>query len=238
MDYKAEYERWLKLATDSEINSELKGMDDVAVEDAFYRNLAFGTGGLRGTIGAGTNRMNIYVVAKASQGLSDYLLKTVEGQPSVVVGYDSRIKSDLFAKVAASVFAANGLKQIIRKALACLGNNIDIHTVCAGADRAAESACTECKVPVEGILHRNIVHTFQFFQQPCISNFLKPALIFCFVIHMFNSVSDISEDNISYPAVFIFIDLSRPVEMIHLIDNAFKILKFIDLYGYRKVSVL
>ena len=75
MDYKAEYERWLKLATDSEINSELKGMDDVAVEDAFYRNLAFGTGGLRGTIGAGTNRMNIYVVAKASQGLSDYLLK-------------------------------------------------------------------------------------------------------------------------------------------------------------------
>ena len=54
--------------------------------------------------------MNIYVVAKASQGLSDYLLKTVEGQPGVVVGYDSRIKSDLFAKVAASVFAANGLK--------------------------------------------------------------------------------------------------------------------------------
>ena len=110
MDYKAEYERWLKLATDEEINAELKGMDDVAVEDAFYRNLAFGTGGLRGTIGAGTNRMNIYVVAKASQGLSDYLLKTVDGQPSVVVGYDSRIKSDLFAKVAASVFAANGLK--------------------------------------------------------------------------------------------------------------------------------
>ena len=110
MDYKAEYERWLKLATDEEINAELKGMDDVAVEDAFYRNLAFGTGGLRGTIGAGTNRMNIYVVAKASQGLSDYLLKTIDGQPSVVVGYDSRIKSDLFAKVAASVFAANGLK--------------------------------------------------------------------------------------------------------------------------------
>ena len=92
MDYKAEYERWLQLATDEEINDELKGMDDVAVEDAFYRNLAFGTGGLRCTIGTGTNRMNIYVVAKASQGLSDYLLKTVDGQPSVVVGYDSRIK--------------------------------------------------------------------------------------------------------------------------------------------------
>ena len=81
MDYKAEYERWLKLATDEEINAELKGMDDVAVEDAFYRNLAFGTGGLRGTIGAGTNRMNIYVVAKASQGLSDYLSSCRLRQP-------------------------------------------------------------------------------------------------------------------------------------------------------------
>ena len=110
MDYKAEYKRWLEKVTDTELLEELERMDDVAMEDAFYRNLAFGTGGLRGTIGAGTNRMNIYVVAKASQGLSDYLLKTVEGQPSVVVGYDSRIKSDLFAKVAASVFAANGLK--------------------------------------------------------------------------------------------------------------------------------
>ena len=110
MDYKAEYKRWLEKVTDTELLEELERMDDVAMEDAFYRNLAFGTGGLRGTIGAGTNRMNIYVVAKASQGLSDYLLKTVDGQPSVVVGYDSRIKSDLFAKVAASVFAANGLK--------------------------------------------------------------------------------------------------------------------------------
>ena len=110
MDYKAEYKRWLEKVIDKELLEELNGMDDVAMEDAFYRNLAFGTGGLRGTIGAGTNRMNIYVVAKASQGLSDYLLKTVDGQPSVVVGYDSRIKSDLFAKVAASVFAANGLK--------------------------------------------------------------------------------------------------------------------------------
>lgn len=110
MNYKEEYERWLKSSSDDEINAEIKYMDDVSKEDAFYRNLAFGTGGLRGTIGAGTNRMNIYVVAKASQGLSDYLLKTVEGQISVVVGYDSRIKSDLFAKVSASVFAANGIK--------------------------------------------------------------------------------------------------------------------------------
>ncbi len=110
MDYKAEYERWLQKVTDEELLAELKSMDDTAIEDAFYRNLAFGTGGLRGTIGAGTNRMNIYVVAKASQGLADYMLSTVSGQPSAVVGYDSRIKSDVFAKVAASVFAANGIK--------------------------------------------------------------------------------------------------------------------------------
>ena len=110
MDYKAEYERWLQKVTDEELLTELKSMDDVAIEDAFYRNLAFGTGGLRGTIGAGTNRMNIYVVAKASQGLADYMLSTVSGQPSAVVGYDIRIKSDVFAKVAASVFAANGIK--------------------------------------------------------------------------------------------------------------------------------
>ena len=74
-----------------------------------YRDLAFGTGGLRGVIGAGTNRMNIYTVAKASQGLADYLKKNF-AEPSVAIGYDSRIKSDVFAKVAAGVFAANGVK--------------------------------------------------------------------------------------------------------------------------------
>lgn len=108
MDYKKEYERWLINATDEDIKLELESMDDAAMEDAFYRDLAFGTGGLRGTIGAGTNRMNIYVVAKASQGLANYLLKAYSS-PSVVIGYDSRIKSDLFARTAASVFAANGL---------------------------------------------------------------------------------------------------------------------------------
>lgn len=110
MDYKVEYNRWLENVTDEEVRNELILMNDTQIEDSFYRNLAFGTGGLRGTIGAGTNRMNIYVVAKASQGLADYLLSSVSEQPSVVVGYDSRIKSDLFARVAAGVFAANGLK--------------------------------------------------------------------------------------------------------------------------------
>lgn len=109
MDYKKEYERWCSCSTDDELKTELNSMDEAAIEDAFYRNLAFGTGGLRGTIGAGTNRMNVHVVAKASQGLANFLLSTTES-PSVVIGYDSRIKSDVFAKVAAGVFAANGVK--------------------------------------------------------------------------------------------------------------------------------
>ena len=110
MVIKKEYERWLTNVTaDSDVACELKTMDDVNVEDAFYRNLAFGTGGLRGVIGAGTNRMNIYTVAKASQGLADYLNKNFS-DPLIAIGYDSRIKSDVFAKVAADVFAANGVK--------------------------------------------------------------------------------------------------------------------------------
>lgn len=111
MDYKKEYQRWCELAVaDNDLVAELKAMDDAKIEDAFYRNLAFGTGGLRGTIGAGTNRMNVYVVAKASQGLANYVIKEFGPKSSIAIGYDSRIKSDLFAKVAASVFAANGLK--------------------------------------------------------------------------------------------------------------------------------
>ena len=110
MNYIAEYKRWLENATaDADVVAELKAMDEVKIEDAFYRNLAFGTGGLRGTIGAGTNRMNVHTVSKATQGLADYLVKHFE-QPSVAIGYDSRIKSDVFAKVAAAVFAANGVK--------------------------------------------------------------------------------------------------------------------------------
>lgn len=103
------YDIWIEKATvDQDIVDELKKMKDSEdkKEDAFYRNLAFGTGGLRGIIGAGTNRMNIYTVAKATQGLADYLIKKYD-KPSVVIGYDSRKKSEMFAKVAAGVFAAN-----------------------------------------------------------------------------------------------------------------------------------
>ena len=117
MDYRKEYERWCACATsDADVAAELKTMDDAKVEDAFYRDLSFGTGGLRGVIGAGTNRMNIYTVAKASQGLADYLNKHFD-KPSVSIGYDSRIKSDVFAKAAAGVFAANGVQVNIWPAL-------------------------------------------------------------------------------------------------------------------------
>jgi phosphoglucomutase len=92
--------------------------DEVRIEDAFYRNLVFGTGGLRGVIGAGTNRMNIYTVAKASQGLANYV-NTIfqEKDRKIAISYDSRIKADLFAKVAAGVFAASGIKVFIYKEL-------------------------------------------------------------------------------------------------------------------------
>ena len=109
MSYFEEYKRWCEFATEDGLKEILTAMDEVQIEDAFYRNLAFGTGGLRGVIGAGTNRMNVYTVAKASQGLADYLVKTYGEQASVAIGYDSRIKSDLFAKTAASVFASNGV---------------------------------------------------------------------------------------------------------------------------------
>ena len=79
MNIKKEYERWLVNATaDADVAAELKTLDEAKIEDAFYRDLAFGTGGLRGVIGAGTNRMNVYTVTKASQGLADYLKKNFE----------------------------------------------------------------------------------------------------------------------------------------------------------------
>lgn len=109
MSYMEEYKRWCDLATEDGLVPILKAMDEAQIEDAFYRNLAFGTGGLRGTIDAGTNRMNVYTVAKASQGLANYLLKHYGEGASVAIGYDSRIKSNLFAQTAASVFAANGV---------------------------------------------------------------------------------------------------------------------------------
>lgn len=113
-DIRLEYERWTKLAVmDEDVVRELEeiGEDEGRMEDAFYRDLAFGTGGLRGVIGAGTNRMNVYTVGKASQGLANYVKKQFsDGERKIAISYDSRIKSDLFAKVAACVFAENGIE--------------------------------------------------------------------------------------------------------------------------------
>ena len=108
MDYLKEYRRWLDNAP--QFRAELEAMDDKAVEDAFYRDLEFGTAGLRGVLGAGTNRMNEYVVARASQGLADYVNASFPDNRTIAIGYDSRIKSDVFSNVAAEVFAANGIK--------------------------------------------------------------------------------------------------------------------------------
>lgn len=113
---KNEYNRWRQCVKESDLQRELQEMDrqEDLIADAFYRNLAFGTGGLRGVIGVGTNRMNVYTVAKASQGLADYICKNFsEEKRSIAVSYDSRIKSDYFAKVACGVFAANGIHAYI-----------------------------------------------------------------------------------------------------------------------------
>ena len=108
-DYKSIYHTWLRKVDDVDLSKELKGRNEAQIEDAFYRDLEFGTGGLRGVIGAGTNRRNIYTVAKASQGLSNYICKHYpNGKRSVAISRDSRLKSDVFAKIAARVFAANG----------------------------------------------------------------------------------------------------------------------------------
>lgn len=111
-DIKSLYSLWCEKATaDSDLIPELQKIsgDDDAILDRFYKNLEFGTAGLRGVIGAGTNRMNVYTVNQATQGLANYLNENFEN-PSVAVAYDSRIKSDVFAKEAACVLAANGIK--------------------------------------------------------------------------------------------------------------------------------
>lgn len=119
MNINALYNEWLEKATaDPDLKAELesiKGNDD-EILDRFYRCLEFGTAGLRGVIGAGTNRMNYYTVCQATQGLSDYLNAKYE-KPSIAIGYDSRIKSDYFSKEAAKVLAANGIKVYLFKEL-------------------------------------------------------------------------------------------------------------------------
>ena len=117
--YQDMYERWLAAELDdADLKPELESVkgDDAAIQDRFAVALKFGTAGLRGVIGAGTNRMNIYVVRQATQGLANWV-KTQGGSQTVAISYDSRIKSNLFARTAAEVLAANGIKVRIYSAL-------------------------------------------------------------------------------------------------------------------------
>ena len=105
------YTRWLSQQMDDpDLAVELKDIqgNEEEIHDRFYRELEFGTAGLRGVIGAGTNRMNIYTVRRATQGLADYINEKYQS-PKIAIAYDSRIKSDLFAREAAAVLAANGI---------------------------------------------------------------------------------------------------------------------------------
>ncbi len=116
MNYMDEYRLWLDNVSESERKElEALGGNDAEIKDRFYKSLEFGTAGLRGVIGIGLNRMNIYVVARATQGLANQLIATNPGKKDllVTIAYDSRNKSDEFAKVAAEVLAANGIKVCI-----------------------------------------------------------------------------------------------------------------------------
>ncbi len=119
MDYKEIYKLWQeKLDGEDALSCELREIsgDEKAIEDRFYRELEFGTAGLRGVLGAGTNRMNIYTVGKATQGMAEYL-NTISKEPKIAIAYDSRINSTLFAEYSASVMAANGIKVYLYKEL-------------------------------------------------------------------------------------------------------------------------
>ena len=114
-DVRAELERWIGNVDDAELSAELEDMrkkadagDDSAMVDAFFQDLSFGTAGLRGIIGAGTNRMNVYTVGRATQGFADYLNAHFDA-PSVAIARDSRNKGELFVKTTAAILAANGV---------------------------------------------------------------------------------------------------------------------------------
>ena len=120
MGYMENYNEWLEDPYfDEETKQELKGIagDDKEIEDRFYKELEFGTGGLRGVIGAGSNRMNVYTVRKASQGLANYVIKNGGQDKGVAIAYDCRFMSPEFADVAACCLAANGIKSYVFDAL-------------------------------------------------------------------------------------------------------------------------
>ena len=117
MTVQEKYGLWLAKAQDEEIKAQLLAMsaDETAKENAFFKDLEFGTGGLRGVLGAGSNCLNIYTIGKITQGIADYMKSN--GFTTVAISYDSRIKSDVFAFRAASIFAQNGIKAYVTKEL-------------------------------------------------------------------------------------------------------------------------
>lgn len=120
MSYREEYQKWLtEFARDAETVAELTSIaqDEKEIEDRFYTDLAFGTAGLRGVLGMGTNRMNVYNVRRATMGLARYLLAQGAAEQGVVIAYDSRIKSDVFARETALTLAAAGVKAYLFDAL-------------------------------------------------------------------------------------------------------------------------
>ena len=115
-DYKANVEKWRENVKDAALKAELATLkDETELKDRFYKDLEFGTGGLRGILGVGTNCLNIYTVARASEGIASYM--KAHGMKKIAVSYDSRINSELFAKTAARAFAANGLQTVLVKEL-------------------------------------------------------------------------------------------------------------------------
>ena len=115
IDVRAELAHWIENVQDADLAAELADMqakadagDDAAMTDAFFQNLSFGTAGLRGVLGAGTNRMNIYTVVRATQGFADYLNANFDN-PSVAIARDSRNNGELFVRTTAAIMAANGV---------------------------------------------------------------------------------------------------------------------------------
>ena len=117
--YREKYNEWMSSDTISEeVKAELRAIkDEKEIEDRFYKELEFGTGGLRGVIGAGTNRMNVYTVGKATQGFADFINETYKSEKSVAIAYDSRNMSKEFAKAAALTLCANGIKVYLYESL-------------------------------------------------------------------------------------------------------------------------
>ena len=122
IDVRAELAHWIENVQDADLAAELADMqakadagDDAAMTDAFFQNLSFGTAGLRGVLGAGTNRMNIYTVGRATQGFADYLNANFDN-PSVAIARDSRNNGELFVRTTAAIMAANGVTAYVYRA--------------------------------------------------------------------------------------------------------------------------